>query len=331
MGHIYTKKGDAGETGLLGGSQTGKYDLKVSCYGTFDEANSSIGVAYSLSRNRYIREKLREIQQRLFTVCAELACDEKGYGMLRDKIQLSDIQSLEKLIDSCEEHLGPLSEFIIPGGSTASAAIHVARTIIRRGERLAAQLNHEAGLRPELLQYINRLSDALFMLAREEEQQEIKDILKSRVIEKLASCPDKKSLALETVKHMAEACENKAFDMGVPVVFAAVDEAGNLVLLHRMAGVLPASLDIAPNKAFTAAVLRMATHEVAMLVQPGRALYGLQWTNQNRIVPFGGGFPLELGGKVIGAIGVSGGSVEEDMEIAAVALDIFKEERGNLT
>jgi ATP:cob(I)alamin adenosyltransferase len=95
MGHIYTKRGDAGETGLLGGSRTSKYDLKVSCYGTFDEANSSIGVAYSLSKNRYVREKLREIQQKLFVVCAELACDEKGYVMLREKIQPTDIQSLE--------------------------------------------------------------------------------------------------------------------------------------------------------------------------------------------------------------------------------------------
>lgn len=328
MGHIYTKKGDQGETGLLGGSRTGKDNLRVSCYGTFDEANAAIGVAYSLSKNESIRKSLREIQKKIFVVCSELACDDNGTGMLKEIIQLSDIRVLEQLIDHYEEHLGPLKEFIIPGGTTASAAIHVARTIIRRGERLVVELDREDGLRPELLQYINRLSDTLFMLAREEEQQDFTEMIKSRVLEKIGYYSDEKGRTLETAKRMAFAAEQKAAELGVPIVFAIADERGDILLLHRMEGALKASLDIAPNKAYTAAALKIPTHEVAALVQPGKELYGLQWTNQSRIVPFGGGFPLEKGGKILGAVGVSGGKVEEDMAIAKEALNTFKEERG---
>ncbi|HYE81039.1 MAG TPA: cob(I)yrinic acid a,c-diamide adenosyltransferase [Clostridia bacterium] len=328
MGHIYTKKGDSGETGLLGGSRISKDHLKVSCYGTLDEANAAIGFAYSLSKSKSIRESLREIQKKLFTVCAELACDDEGGRLLSEKIQASDIQALEQLIDRYEEKLGPLKAFIVPGGTTASAAIHVARTIIRRGERSVVTLDNEVGVRPELLCYINRLSDAMFMLAREEERKGFTEAVKCKVLERIGHFPEEKKLELETAKRMAEAAERKANMLGIPVVFAATDEEGNILLLHRMKGALPVSLDIAPNKAYTAAALRMPTHEVAALVQPGKELYGLQWTNQSRIVPFGGGFPLEKGGKIYGAVGISGGTVDEDMTIAAEALNIFKEERG---
>lgn len=328
MGHIYTKKGDKGETGLLGGSRVSKDHPNVSCYGTIDEANAAIGLAYSLSECGSVRESLREIQKKLFIVGAELACDDKSLNLLKERIQTPDIRSLESIIDHYEEQLGPIKEFVIPGGTAASAAIHLARTIIRRCERLMVALSQKADVRAELLQYVNRLSDALFMLARAEEQQTVAQLVKTKVMEKLAYSLKKKELGLEMAKLMAAAVEQKASALGIPVVFAVVDESGNILLLHRMEGALQVSLDIAPNKAFTAAALRIPTHEVAALVQPGKVLYGLQWTNQNRIVPFGGGFPLILEGKVIGAIGVSGGTVEEDMTIAEEALNVFREEGG---
>lgn len=327
MGPIYTKKGDQGETGLLGGSRVGKDDLRVSCYGTLDEANAAIGVAYSLSKSKTIRENLRGLQKKLFVLCAELACDEKGIGSLKEMIQSLDIKALEQLIDHYEEQLGPMKAFVIPGGTTASAAIHVARTITRRSERLIVKLNRETELRPELLEYVNRLSDALFMMARAEEQQDFIEEVKSKVLERIGCSAEEEKLGLESAKRMAAAVEEKAEEMGVPIVFAVADDAGNIILLHRMEGALPASLDIAPNKAYTAAALRMPTHEAAALVQPGKVLYGLQWTNQSRIVPFGGGFPLEKSGRIVGAVGVSGGTVEEDMIIAAQALNVYQQER----
>ncbi|EGT3601667.1 heme-binding protein [Clostridium perfringens] len=134
---------------------------------------------------------------------------------------------------------------------------------------------------------------------------------------------DVKELSLEIVKEMAKAAEAKAAEMNVPVIFAAVDAGANLMLMHRMEDAFLTSIDIAINKAYTAACLKQGSHEIAECVQPGQSLYGLQLTNNCRIVPFGGGFPIIVDGKVVGAVGVSGGTVEEDMAIAQAAVDCF--------
>lgn len=134
-----------------------------------------------------------------------------------------------------------------------------------------------------------------------------------------------KQLSLDIVKKMAAAAEVKAVDMNVPVVFAAVDAGANLMLMHRMENAFITSVDIAVNKAFTSAALKIGTHEVTPNIQPGESLYGLQLTNNCRIVPFGGGLPVITDGQVVGAIGVSGGTVEEDMAIAKAAVEIFNQ------
>ncbi|ENK1242023.1 heme-binding protein [Clostridium sporogenes] len=133
-----------------------------------------------------------------------------------------------------------------------------------------------------------------------------------------------KQISLESVKKMAEAAEKKASEMNVPVVFTAVDAGGNLMLLHRMENAFITSIDIATNKAFTALALKIPTNEVTPNIQPGASLYGLQLSNNCRIATFGGGFPIVVDGEIIGAVGVSGGTVEEDMEIAKYALEACK-------
>ncbi|MBB6622185.1 GlcG/HbpS family heme-binding protein [Clostridium gasigenes] len=132
-----------------------------------------------------------------------------------------------------------------------------------------------------------------------------------------------KQLSLEIVKEMAKAAEEKAASINVPVIFAAVDAGANLMLMHRMEDAFITSVDIAINKAYTAACLKQGSHEIAGCVQPGQSLYGLQLTNNCRIVPFGGGLPIIIDGQVVGAVGVSGGTVEEDMSIAQAAVDAF--------
>ena len=134
---------------------------------------------------------------------------------------------------------------------------------------------------------------------------------------------DFKQLSLEVVKEMAKAAEEKAASINVPVIFAAVDAGANLMLMHRMENAFITSIDIAVNKAFTAACLKQGSHEIAGCVQPGESLYGLQLTNNCRIIPFGGGMPIIVDGEVVGAVGVSGGTVEEDMSIAQAAVDAF--------
>ncbi len=132
-----------------------------------------------------------------------------------------------------------------------------------------------------------------------------------------------KELTLEIVKVMAKSAEEKALEINVPVVFSAVDKGANLMLMHRMEDAFVTSIDISINKAFTSACLKQGTHEIVDAVQPGASLYGLQLTNNARIIPFGGGLPIIVEGQVVGAVGVSGGTVEEDMLIAQAAVDAF--------
>lgn len=331
---IYTKTGDKGQTSLFGGRRVNKNSLKVDCYGTMDEANSMLGLAYSQTDKSNIKEYIHSIQKKIFVVAAELASDETGVGMLQGKVESSDIEYLEHIIDECYEITGKQSGFVIPGANEASSSMHVARTIIRRAERKVITLNEVENVRQELLKYINRLSDAVYALARLEEtyaqMDEIREkatcIIRNKL--KMKESADKEpEFNLCNIKIMAEFAEEKAKEMSVPIVFSAVDEGGNLILLHRMENSLLGSIDISMNKAFTANALKKPTHELAKQSTPNNALYGIQNTNHGKIVVFGGGFPYFYDGKIVGAIGISGGSVEEDMEIGTYALEKMKKGR----
>jgi len=326
---VYTKKGDKGETSLLGGSRVSKNSLQVSCYGTIDEANAILGVAYSLVTKDVLKDHIRMIQKLLFAVGAELANDNEGRQTLVKRVEIEDIENLEEIVDAVERDLGPLNEFIIPGETTASAMLHQARAVIRRAERLIIDLDKNTPVRLELKQYINRLSDTLFMLARMEPTFHFLDEVKQKVMEKIkGNKNDKNVLNLRIAKQMAAEAEDYATQINAPIVFTAVDKHGNLILTHRMEGSLLGSIDISKNKAFSAVALQMGTDEIGKVSQPGEELYGIQLSNQNRIVSFGGGFPLNSEGEIVGGIGVSGGSVDEDVEIASKAQAIFEKGRG---
>lgn len=320
---IYTKKGDKGETGLLGGSRIGKDHLKVSSYGTLDEANAVLGVAYSMINREELKNIIHEIQRQLFVVGAELASDDKGKNYIKKLVSQEEIGYFEKVIDEYEVLLGPITEFIIPGETPASAHLHQARSIIRRAERLVVELSKTAEVREELIKYINRLSDVLFMLARAEVYYSLVENVITKVLDRVETQSSLK-LDLKLARKLAKAVERKAEEIGVPIVFSVVDEGGSAILLHRMEDALLVSIELAPNKAYTSVALKAPTHNLAPLVQPGADLFGLQQSNQNRIVPFGGGFPLTVNGKIIGGIGVSGGTVEEDILLATCAIEVFE-------
>lgn len=334
MGNIYTKKGDKGETSLFGGKRVSKNSLKVDCYGTIDEANSMLGLVFALSDKELLKNIIHKIQQKLFVVGAELASDENGMSMLENKVNPEDIAWLEKTIDECYEVSGKQTEFVIPGANKTSATLHVARTIIRRAERKITTLNETESVRDDLLKYINRLSDAIYALARlEETYVEIDktkniaiDIIKKKL--KVAEENNMKSeFTLGNIKKMAEFAEEKAKDLKVPIVFTAVDNGGNLILLHRMKNSLLGSIDISINKAYTANALKITTHELSKLANPGGSLYGIENTNNGRIVIFGGGFPYIYENEVVGAIGISGGSVEEDTSIGLYVFEKLRKGR----
>ena len=165
---IYTKTGDKGETGLFGGSRVRKDDPRIGAYGDVDELNAWIGAARSLSQNADVDGFLHKIQNDLFDLGALLATPDKKRleGKAMSFICKEDITYLEKAIDRLEVDLKPLQNFILPGGSEVGARLHVARTICRRAERSIVALMSQESVENEILIYINRLSDFLFVLAR---------------------------------------------------------------------------------------------------------------------------------------------------------------------
>lgn len=130
-------------------------------------------------------------------------------------------------------------------------------------------------------------------------------------------------ITLDTAKQLIEAAEQRAQEIDNPMVIAVANSEGNLIAQHRMDDAWLASVNISRNKAYTAAALDMPTHELAEPSQPGNSLYGLQTTDENRIVVFGGGYPLERDGEIVGAIGVSGGAVEQDRDVAEAGVEAW--------
>lgn len=321
---IYTKKGDQGETSLFGGKRVLKSSLQVECYGTVDEANSCLGMARGFLKNQAMKDLVQNIQKMLQILSAELASTPEGIKKLKTKVEKEDISFLEKEIDHLMEGQPKQSSFVLPGGTGGSGALDLARTIVRRAERLVVRLNEEQEVREEIISYLNRLSDLLFALARAEADQELVRLVKEKVLEKLNS-PGVHSLSLDLARKLAAQAQEKARELKLPVVTAVVDSACNLILLERQDGALLASIDIAWKKAYTAGSIRMATHTLGTLAQPGQPLYGIETTNSGQIVLFGGGYPLIKEEKVWGAIGVSGGTVEQDMEVASAAVSFFDE------
>ena len=171
---VYTKRGYKGETDLLGGSAARKDSLKVESYGCIDETSSFIGLARYYTKNKVIKERLKEIQHKLLVLGGFLASDDKGKEMMKDQIKEEDIKLLEEYIDEYNQKLPPLTHFILPGDDEVAAYFHVARTVVRRAERRIVSLAAQEDLNPLIQKYVNRLSDLMFVLARYSEEVENK-------------------------------------------------------------------------------------------------------------------------------------------------------------
>jgi len=164
---IYTKTGDDGTTGLVGGTRVKKFDIRIEAYGTIDELNASIGVLRSHNLSTDVTKLLVQIQNKLFNIGSSLASDEKGEAITSNlNITKENVKVLELAIDKFEMNLPELAHFILPGGHITVAQCHVARTICRRAERRIVEFSEQNIVQPELIKYINRLSDLLFVLAR---------------------------------------------------------------------------------------------------------------------------------------------------------------------
>lgn len=336
---IYTRGGDAGETSLLGGARVPKDSLRIEVYGTLDEATSALGLARSTTRSNDICQAIIELQGELIGVMSELASPADIESAPRPPkfaiphVQPAQVERLELMIDRYEAERIPSNQFVRPGGSAAAAAIDLARTFVRRGERRLISLNREEDINPNLIKYFNRLSDLLYVVARVDEQREIEQAvlrhfrgLGSEVSADATVGGGAMTLNLADCDRLIEAGIRRANAIGQPMVLAVVDAAGNLIETRRMDDALVVSITLAPHKAYTAASVRVATQDLARLAQPDGPLFGIDASIPN-LTLVGGGLPLRRDGRVVGAVGVSGGSVEQDIDVAQAMVESFAQLR----
>lgn len=175
LNKIYTRTGDDGTTGLVGGGRISKADPLMAAIGDVDEANSAIGVALAAIDDDGTASALRRIQNELFDLGADLATPLDMEGGLR--VTAEQIERLEREIDAMNASLSPLTSFVLPGGAAGAAQLHLARAIVRRAERSAVAASTDTALNPKALTYINRLSDWLFVAARRLNNSGASDVL----------------------------------------------------------------------------------------------------------------------------------------------------------
>jgi cob(I)alamin adenosyltransferase len=180
LNRIYTRTGDDGTTSLGSGARRKKYDLRVAAYGTLDEVNAVLGlVRLHTAGDRGFDAALGRVQNDLFDVEADLCLSEKGPGGARLTVTDAQVEWLEKEIDKLNAELAPLKSFVLPGGSAASAYLHLARTVCRRAERIMVELQDQEGedVSAPSLKYVNRLSDYLFVAGRYANDKGARDVL----------------------------------------------------------------------------------------------------------------------------------------------------------
>jgi cob(I)alamin adenosyltransferase len=163
---IYTRTGDQGTTALFGGKRVSKADLRIDTYGTVDELNSWIGLLRDQDVNTKRKDFLVQIQDRLFTIGSILATEPGNTKVKIPSLSVDDVHALERAIDSMDSELPPMKSFILPGGNQSVSFCHITRTVCRRSERLVIALNTHESVDALVIQYLNRLSDYLFVLAR---------------------------------------------------------------------------------------------------------------------------------------------------------------------
>jgi len=178
LNRIYTRTGDDGTTSLGSGARRKKYDLRVAAYGTLDELNAVLGLTrLHTSSDPALDAVLGRIQNDVFDVEADLSLSEKGPGGARLTVTDTQVNWLESEIDKLNGDLAPLKSFILPGGSAASAWLHLARTVCRRAERIMVELKDREEVSPPSLKYVNRLSDYLFVAGRHANDKGARDVL----------------------------------------------------------------------------------------------------------------------------------------------------------
>lgn len=356
---ITTKNGDGGMSSLIKTKNVPKSDERFHLLGSIDELTSHLGLLKTHVNIARTKEMLTSIQDTLITIMAGIADPHN----MKYKLSEEKLGDLETQMQSLEESFTMPSGWALPGGNPASAEADVARTVARRCERYLSSVTIRFGSDKVVKQYLNRLSDYLFLLARyldavQEEQpkqqreavipeespgkepiQHLKisenvqvnnkmqiDMASEAIIQevlKRMAKPDR--ITLDSAKLLIERVEEFSKIKGMQSVIAVCGPDGNPIAVHVMDGAFLVSFDVAVKKAYTAAAVKMSTMELSELIKPGATFQGLDNIEGDKMVFFGGGIPLKADGKIIGALGVSGGTGDQDDCLAQYGQSVLGE------
>ena len=318
---LYTKVGDGGETSLQDGVAISKQHLAVQALAALDELNAVLGLAKIAADADF-----DQIQRNIMAIMSLVSSPSVGAGSARPQVKVdftTETTALERKIDEVERVLPNQTEFVVYGGCESSARCDNARAVARRAETKLVQIAQSRRQLREVLPYLNRLSDWLYARARlcdfeDAVERQVRAAIGKKTIGANCVRPQNgDSLNLDRALSLIAKVEQRAAEIGVNAAIAVCNEAGNSVAAHSMDGAFFVSFDIAIAKAYTAAALKMPTIEVAELVKPGGMFFGLEAFASGKMVPIGGGVPIYSDcGKLVGAIGVSGGTAAQDDELA---------------
>ena len=345
---IYTKRGDRGITDMAHAGNISKSDDRIRLMGEADELNSHIELVKSMLHQSEILQLLERIQKNLDLIAAGVSNPYDRDCKVSEKETAVLEAETDKLEALCEK---PVPEKLT-GKSRLAAEIDIARTVARRTERCLAQVSVKFGADTESKRFLNRLSDYLYILARYIEYysdlsvelsddhagtlaktsdsntdvlKKTADINEAVIQEVLKRMGIQSRITLDTAKKLIGRLEQEAVRRGQRAVIAVCNPEGNPVAVHVMDGAFLVSFDVAMKKAYTAVAVKMSTMELSKIAQPGGTFYGVDKLDGGKIVIFGGGIPLKSGNTIIGGLGISGGTGEEDHSLAEYGQSVLNE------
>ena len=247
----------------------------------------------------------------------------KKFLLIKDKKNVSfETKNIENCILKYSNILSLNDEYKTPEENEEVLIAYLLYIIIKKIQRRFLLLSKSRRIKLELINYINKSRDFLHIIYKFIQEKVMVKYVMELVSEKLSSIDMDNNLSLEKARKIIRAGEKKAKEMNIAAVFAVVNPEGNLIIEERMDNAILVSVEVAYKKAYTAAALKLNTQDLTALVQPGAMFYGLQ--SDPKYIVFGGGMLLKVDGKIVGAVGVSGGSAQEDMEIAKACVKAFE-------
>ena len=348
---MFTGSGDRGMTSLKRDRNVSKADDRIQAIGEIEDLITHIGMIKLHADDVSLKADLEKIQ-RILLICIEGINDPYHKD---NKIGEEEVKILNEKTENLKASYPMTAYEPLPGGCEASLRIDMARSVARRAERWLTSSDKKYGGQPVRKQYMNLLGNYLYALARYTDYVNSKKTVQpaaATVVQPVVSAPVKAvnekipaaeltkemviqevlkriqtmdRVTLDIAKKLIEKIEGYAASVGKKAVVAVCGPDGNPVAVHVMDGAFLVSFDVAVKKAYTAVSVKMSTMELGKLVQPGQTFAGLEQIEKDKLVFFGGGVPLFAGDKLVGGLGISGGTGEEDDDIAQYALSVFEE------